>query len=131
MVLIVIRYYVLYELDMFCFLMNRRPPSSTRTDTLFPYTTLVRSADPVKAVLTSGAGIASFAAAMLLIGPIPGEARDYGHVGQVFPIIEPDLLATIEARLRRATARWRARTRSSRRKRRAARSPTACRSSRS
>jgi conjugal transfer pilus assembly protein TraW len=56
----------------------------------------------VKAVLTSGAGIASFAAAMLLIGPIPGEARDYGHVGQVFPIIEPDLLATIEARLRRA-----------------------------
>src|SRR3546814_14580925 len=49
-----------------------------------------RGADPVKAVLTSGAGIASFAAAMLLIGPIPGDARDYGHVGQVFPILEPD-----------------------------------------
>src|SRR3546814_7729330 len=28
--------------DVF-FLMNRRPPRSTRTDTLFPYTTLVRS----------------------------------------------------------------------------------------
>src|SRR3546814_5741906 len=27
------------------FLMMRRPPRSTRTDTLFPYTTLVRSAD--------------------------------------------------------------------------------------
>src|SRR3546814_2420595 len=26
--------------------MMRRPPRSTRTDTLFPYTTLVRSADP-------------------------------------------------------------------------------------
>src|SRR3546814_10950103 len=26
-----------------CFLMNRRPPRSTRTDTLFPYTTLFRS----------------------------------------------------------------------------------------
>src|SRR3546814_17045112 len=26
-----------------CFLMIRRPPISTRTDTLFPYTTLVRS----------------------------------------------------------------------------------------
>src|SRR3546814_16511847 len=26
--------------------MIRRPPSSTRTDTLFPYTTLFRSADP-------------------------------------------------------------------------------------
>src|SRR3546814_1544355 len=27
----------------FCFLRNRRPPRSTRTDTLFPYTTLFRS----------------------------------------------------------------------------------------
>src|SRR3546814_18938871 len=26
-----------------CFLMRRRPPGSTRTDTLFPYTTLFRS----------------------------------------------------------------------------------------
>src|SRR3546814_530661 len=30
---------------MFVFLMIRRPPRSTRTDTLFPYTTLFRSAD--------------------------------------------------------------------------------------
>src|SRR3546814_12298986 len=29
---------------MFFFLMIRRPPKSTRTDTLFPYTTLFRSA---------------------------------------------------------------------------------------
>src|SRR3546814_3313298 len=29
------------------FFMIRRPPSSTRTDTLFPYTTLVRSNDAV------------------------------------------------------------------------------------
>src|SRR3546814_8103330 len=29
--------------DLFCFLMIRRPPRSTRTDTLFPYTTLFRS----------------------------------------------------------------------------------------
>src|SRR3546814_20054298 len=28
-----------------CFLMIRRPPRSTRTDTLFPYTTLFRSID--------------------------------------------------------------------------------------
>src|SRR3546814_8667941 len=33
-------FYVIY----FCFLMTRRPPRSTRTDTLFPYTTLFRSA---------------------------------------------------------------------------------------
>src|SRR3546814_15360179 len=31
---------------MFVFLMIRRPPRSTRTDTLFPYTTLFRSAPP-------------------------------------------------------------------------------------
>src|SRR3546814_15971220 len=30
-----------------CFLMIRRPPRSTRTDTLFPYTTLFRSCAPV------------------------------------------------------------------------------------
>src|SRR3546814_19536435 len=29
----------------FFFLMRRRPPRSTRTDTLFPYTTLFRSTD--------------------------------------------------------------------------------------
>src|SRR3546814_3662791 len=32
-------------LSQFFFLMIRRPPRSTRTDTLFPYTTLFRSAD--------------------------------------------------------------------------------------
>src|SRR3546814_17712529 len=31
---------------MFFFLMIRRPPRSTRTDTLFPYTTLFRSTNP-------------------------------------------------------------------------------------
>src|SRR3546814_7219240 len=31
----------------FCILMLRRPPRSTRLDTLFPYTTLFRSADLV------------------------------------------------------------------------------------
>src|SRR3546814_11153486 len=31
------------SLSFVCFLMIRRPPRSTRTDTLFPYTTLFRS----------------------------------------------------------------------------------------
>src|SRR3546814_7871569 len=35
-------YYIRY-LSSFFFLMIRRPPRSTRTDTLFPYTTLFRS----------------------------------------------------------------------------------------
>src|SRR3546814_13638894 len=34
----------LYAPSRFFFLMIRRPPRSTRTDTLFPYTTLFRSA---------------------------------------------------------------------------------------
>src|SRR3546814_15142405 len=33
----------LFECNIFFFLMIRRPPRSTRTDTLFPYTTLFRS----------------------------------------------------------------------------------------
>src|SRR3546814_12799462 len=40
---------ILFLLFVFFFLMFRRPPRSTRTDTLFPYTTLFRS-------LASGAG---------------------------------------------------------------------------
>src|SRR3546814_12302226 len=35
----------------FVFLMIRRPPRSTRTDTLFPYTTLVRSIEVNESVL--------------------------------------------------------------------------------
>src|SRR3546814_18172428 len=37
----------------FFLLMIRRPPRSTRTDTLFPYTTLVRSADAERALRQS------------------------------------------------------------------------------
>src|SRR3546814_15086353 len=34
---------ILFHIDVIFFLMIRRPPRSTRTDTLFPYTTLFRS----------------------------------------------------------------------------------------
>src|SRR3546814_3856144 len=34
---------IMYLVSLFFFLMIRRPPRSTRTDTLFPYTTLFRS----------------------------------------------------------------------------------------
>src|SRR3546814_335235 len=36
---------------LFFFLIIRRPPRSTRTDTLFPYTTLFRSSEEVKSAL--------------------------------------------------------------------------------
>src|SRR3546814_20761487 len=39
----------------FFFLMIRRPPRSTRTDTLFPYTTLFRS--PLRRLVHHGVGV--------------------------------------------------------------------------
>src|SRR3546814_8783587 len=53
-----------FLLSVLFFLMIRRPPRSTRTDTLFPYTTLFRSTVPPD--LTS-----SGAAAMLARPPCP------------------------------------------------------------
>src|SRR3546814_13834323 len=38
----------------FLFLLIRLPPRSTRTNTLFPYTTLFRSSRPVRRVYTCG-----------------------------------------------------------------------------
>src|SRR3546814_14696242 len=49
-------------LFLFFFLMIRRPPRSTRTDTLFPYTTLFRSArrtPPVPSPSARGGGTIS------------------------------------------------------------------------
>src|SRR3546814_16467434 len=43
-------------LAFFFFLMTRRPPRSTRTDTLFPYTTLFRSLELRDAALIGGVG---------------------------------------------------------------------------
>src|SRR3546814_4229099 len=39
-----------WSCDFFFFLMRRRPPRSTRTDTLFPYTTLFRSSALAKII---------------------------------------------------------------------------------
>lgn len=42
--------------------------------------------------------------AVTVLGPMRSEAKDYGQAAQTFPVIEPDLLSTIESRLRRAEA---------------------------
>src|SRR3546814_2214047 len=42
---------ILFFFVFFFFLMIRRPPRSTRTDTLFPYTTLFRSVDQLKVIV--------------------------------------------------------------------------------
>src|SRR3546814_3046527 len=51
--------YILYSICFFFsvfFLMIRRPPRSTRTDTLFPYTTLFRSPRPRTSAVCGQAG---------------------------------------------------------------------------
>src|SRR3546814_5848798 len=58
--------------------MIRRPPRSTRTDTLFPYTTLFRSAEPVSesVVLASAdpAPVADYAPPPPVLAPVPADA---------------------------------------------------------
>lgn len=56
----------------------------------------------MRPLLTASAAILPLTGVALLFGAIRGEARDYGQAAQAFPVIEPDLLATIEARLRTA-----------------------------
>ena len=44
--------------------------------------------------------LASLLCAGLALSAAPAEARDYGQLGTVFPILEPDLLAMIEQKLK-------------------------------
>src|SRR3546814_2566145 len=62
------------HLAFFFCLMIRRPPRSTRTDTLFPYTTLFRSVLPV---ILAGEFVA------IAAGGVIGAARDPGAAGGV------------------------------------------------
>src|SRR3546814_18058598 len=66
--------YFLWIFVLFCFffLMIRRPPRSTRTDTLFPYTTLFRS-DGDALVLEVAGGIDVPAGGLVLPWPYAGE----------------------------------------------------------
>src|SRR3546814_7858052 len=64
----------------FFFLMIRRPPRSTRTDTLFPYTTLVRSAS------SSGmwpAATRSSSAPSVLVPASPWRSRSEEHTSEL------------------------------------------------
>src|SRR3546814_100673 len=52
--------------------MRRRPPRSTRTDTLFPYTTLIRSLAAVGAVVATGGTLLAVIAGAALAGSAGG-----------------------------------------------------------
>nr|GLK21632.1 conjugal transfer pilus assembly protein TraW [Microbacterium terregens] len=58
----------------------------------------------IRAIAASLAGAACLGAAVLVTGAERGEARDFGQPGQTFPVVEADLLSTIETRLQRAQA---------------------------
>src|SRR3546814_7314952 len=61
------------EHNCFFFLMIRRPPRSTRTDTLFPYTTLFRSRHVEPAVLCNRA--VDHRGHLRLLGDVAGDAN--------------------------------------------------------
>jgi len=58
----------------------------------------------MKRLLLAGGSAGLLGLAIFMATPARIEARDYGQTGQAFPVIEPDLLSTIEARLKRAEA---------------------------
>src|SRR3546814_19224650 len=61
--------------------MRRRPPSSTRTDTLFPYTTLVRS-NGILFLADAGCVSAVHAASLLGYGePLKLRIQQWPHLG--------------------------------------------------
>src|SRR3546814_12799458 len=85
--------YLAVRIALFCFLLIRRPPISTRTDTLFPYTTLVRSvdfADPnaepfaqyAPAVEAQPPGGAAFGLAPARFGGGAVQARSFSEIGR-------------------------------------------------
>src|SRR3546814_14709751 len=78
--------------DCFFFLRRRRPPRSTRTYTLFPYTTLFRSVFVKEGTVTAGnaSGVNDGAAAVVLAGEAAVKQHGlkplarliaYGHAG--------------------------------------------------
>src|SRR3546814_8084391 len=50
--------------------MIRRPPRSTRTDTLFPYTTLFRSAAQRQRIIPAGDAVSAESGAAVAIGDV-------------------------------------------------------------
>src|SRR3546814_11999640 len=82
------------------FLMIRRPPRSTRTDTLFPYTTLFRSVSRVLALTENRLGYPLFERAKSRLLPTPEARRLYLEVEQVYGGIQRvnDLAANLGRR---------------------------------
>src|SRR3546814_12282647 len=83
------------------FVLRRRPPRSTRTDTLFPYTTLFRS----RAFLSAVAGVGVGAAAAAIAAPVAVLAAPAGPPVPTFTTndADPALRAISTGRDRKST----------------------------
>src|SRR3546814_13820530 len=101
----------LYRCAVFVLLMIRRPPRSTRTDTLFPYTTLFRSKQyPRPVFLERGIAMRPLLPALLCLGLLgcsrepappatePETAAPASAPGQDFAYAELDI-ADLQARM--------------------------------
>src|SRR3546814_14032811 len=80
---------------IFFFLMIRRPPRSKRTDTLFPYTTLFRSAGGDEAARVGGNALGSLRHREQG-DPAVGFRRDDAHIGDM--AVEDEAFLAVEAK---------------------------------
>src|SRR3546814_264868 len=79
-----------YLVILFFFLRLRRPPRSTRTDTLFPYTTLFRSPSPLVAIVILTAVVSYMGMDVRTVG-------DMGELPSSLPSwLIPDVPFTLE-----------------------------------
>src|SRR3546814_9392162 len=78
----------MYEYSFFFFLMIRRPPRSTRTDTLFPYTTLFRSDEEDAGMLSSDTSFQSDGSEKLSSDELTsGDEITPAHVAAAAPVV--------------------------------------------
>src|SRR3546814_11437087 len=85
----------------FFFLMILRPPRSTRTDTLFPYTTLFRS---LGAAARSGPGVFLQALFLAQVAHQPGRGhgagRQAGHADELFELRSEEHTSELQSLMR-------------------------------
>src|SRR3546814_9931924 len=90
------------RLCVFFFIMTRRPPRSTRTDTLFPYTTLFRSGSSGASLHTKAFVVDDARGFVGSFNLDPRSANLNTEMGVLFD--DPDLAAGVRAEYRRLSA---------------------------